>query len=1010
VNDDNRQAKASVKMFLTQAEKQALRDLGYSDEAISHMKPEVGAGIIARRDVAPEADGAQGQPGPPPGLPTHNMTLAETFLDALDPDAERFTFLLVNETGWPYRNPIVRHCTLAKIWPEVVRWNQPQDRYAVYVTVNETDGSGKRETKNIVRVRGLFVDADTPESVEKLRGVVAETKLTPSICVYSKLDRAHAYWLTEDTPLEQFAWWQNALIQLFGSDGKIHDLPRVMRLPGTLHLKGEPLLVRALVSEPRLIYPTQTLVDGFKLVSPAHRGAHRGAHSQSKPSGEPPSINDALSAGLDRGWFDELSDDDKDEALRQMFAACPDIARGGRGPWLKCLMAAHSSGAPHAEDIAREWSMLSKDKYSDAEFDKAWASLDDQPDGVSMGTLIMLARERAFDAYAWIAYVNETRQEAQQAAQQEAQQAAHPSTSSGAASPEPPKNSPPLTPPVGGQTLESTLPQQTIYDTPGRKAEVMDALDRRVAADPYTFQSGDRLISLRISPGAALLFHRIVDRDASAPGGVALGVTDECDMPVMLETGDADIAFLADLDIWMGSSQGRVAEGGQPKLKRVHAPTETCKSYLKLSRPKMGFRQLNGLARVPIIDDAGNLDFGVGYHQATGVFRDRTPALDVPDRPTREDCKAALDTLMAPFAEYQFPEMKLGQALVLTLILTALERPFIRTAPMFGINGVAGVGKGKLIRVVTQLAFHTAPRFMTYGFNADEFDKRVGSMFRIPAPCLVIDNANGKRISNDALESIITEGGGHVRTLGKSELVHVVNRSLLVVTGRGLEFSGDMTRREFTLNLLASDASPETRLFKLDPPVYVAEHRDELLARAFTLMRAFRQAGAPELAKTAVGSFPEWEWRVRDLVMWVTGIDVTDQFARNREIASDKQADAALLHALYGVFADKPFRASDAQRVYDDLALQKRLGGFGSISVVRSPDQEAEEAKRKTKIALFEALEKFGDAPVNSRRIGKWAGNVENAHIAALRLTRTSDGEGHTDIFISRTSGSPSPE
>ena len=38
---------ASVKMMLTQADKQALRDLGYSDEAISHMTPDAGAGILA---------------------------------------------------------------------------------------------------------------------------------------------------------------------------------------------------------------------------------------------------------------------------------------------------------------------------------------------------------------------------------------------------------------------------------------------------------------------------------------------------------------------------------------------------------------------------------------------------------------------------------------------------------------------------------------------------------------------------------------------------------------------------------------------------------------------------------------------------------------------------------------------------------------------------------------------------------------------------------------------------
>ena len=50
-------ATASVKMMLTRAEKQALRDLGYSDEAISHMTPDGGAGIVARREVSRKAEG-----------------------------------------------------------------------------------------------------------------------------------------------------------------------------------------------------------------------------------------------------------------------------------------------------------------------------------------------------------------------------------------------------------------------------------------------------------------------------------------------------------------------------------------------------------------------------------------------------------------------------------------------------------------------------------------------------------------------------------------------------------------------------------------------------------------------------------------------------------------------------------------------------------------------------------------------------------------------------------------
>ena len=843
----------------------------------------------------------------------------------------------------------------------------------------------------------------------------------------------------------------------FGGD-PVQNSDRVLRVPWLINYPkvdkrnaGQPTRLAAVIYPKEVLrYTLEQLEQAWKAAGMMNTGgAARKNPRRGLPTGVtggsggiteseqlkdiPPDVNDDLSAGLDHGWFERLSGDDRDAALKQMFAVLPNVADGPRGPakgvgppmWLDCLMAAHASGAPHAEEIARQWSMLSEKKYDEDDFNKQWGSLADKPSfgkRITIGTLIWLATARGFDADAWRAHADGAKLAAQMGI---------PLPSSPAA------GSARSVPPVGGKPLLTTLPPQTLQDTPGNRERIMEALDRRLAADPYTFQSGDRLISLRISPGAAALFPQIVDRDPSASsGGPTPAVMDEGDMPVMLETTDADVVYLADHDHWLGYMPGRVAEGGKPKLRRVHAPPDTCKLYLRLSRTKAGFRQLNGLARVPIIDDAGNLDFGVGYHTATGIFRDRTPVLNVPDNPTRDDCRAALNVLGLPFQEYRFEDQKTGRVLILTLIFTALERPFIRTSPMFGINGVAGVGKGKLLRSVSQLAFDTRPRFMTYGFNAEEFDKRLGAMFRVPAPCLVIDNANGKRISNDTLESIITEGEEDIRTLGKSEFVHVVNRSLLIATGRGLEFSGDMTRRELTINLLATDGSPERRRFALDPPTYVAEHRDEMLTAAFTIMRAFRQAGMPKMANTAAGSFPEWERRVRDLVMWLTKIDVTDQFARNREIASDKQADAALLHALYRVFGNQRFRASAVLAVYDGMAQEKRVRGAliptDLDQLAEKVDQAAQDVQaaqqtgkglqaaqtnadaaqkalqtattHNANIALYEALEEqFGDKQVNARRLGWWARSVENAHIAGLRMARTSDGEGHTDLCIVAT-------
>jgi hypothetical protein len=208
----------------------------------------------------------------------------------------------------------------------------------------------------------------------------------------------------------------------------------------------------------------------------------------------------------------------------------------------------------------------------------------------------------------------------------------------------------------------------------------------------------------------------------------------------------------------------------------------------------------------------------------------------------------------------------------------------------------------------------------------------------------------------------------------------------------------------------------------------------------------------PKLAKTSAGSFPEWERRVRDLVMCLFKVDAAQQFVRNRDNASDKRAHAALLHALHGAFADKPFRASDVLAVYDDLAQRKRLQGAltrmdlaqrateadkaalaaqavrqaaetaRGAEAVRQVDKALEAAQQKAGVAqkalqtatrhnagvaLFEALEEqFGDKPVNTRRFGWWVRSVHNAHIAGLRLTRTLDGDGHAEISISPTAAS----
>jgi RepB DNA-primase from phage plasmid len=183
--------------------------------------------------------------------PSHDPVTTTAFLKALDPSADRFTFQLFHDPkhrkneGTPPGLKLIQHCSTAQVCALAREWNTPEHGYGLYVAINETDFAG-RKRENIVRVRAVFVDAD-----EDLMGVVSRLQglLPPSAVVRSSAGRAQFYWWVDDFPVEQFEPVQRALIAKLQTDPNVYDLPRVMRLPGTLHLKSEPQLVTMTVGE-----------------------------------------------------------------------------------------------------------------------------------------------------------------------------------------------------------------------------------------------------------------------------------------------------------------------------------------------------------------------------------------------------------------------------------------------------------------------------------------------------------------------------------------------------------------------------------------------------------------------------------------------------------------------------------------------------------------------------------------------------------------------------------------
>jgi hypothetical protein len=146
----------------------------------------------------------------------------------------------------PGKDPFAKilHGTLELHGRRLVRLNE-QQRAGVFMTVNETDGRG-RHAHNVMRVRAIFADLDGVMLQEAL-AKLATIGLVPHIIVESSPGRWHLYMLAPGFPLDRFTATQKRLISLLGSDPAVHDLPRVMRLPGFLHQKGEPFMTRVVL-------------------------------------------------------------------------------------------------------------------------------------------------------------------------------------------------------------------------------------------------------------------------------------------------------------------------------------------------------------------------------------------------------------------------------------------------------------------------------------------------------------------------------------------------------------------------------------------------------------------------------------------------------------------------------------------------------------------------------------------------------------------------------------------
>jgi hypothetical protein len=497
---------------------------------------------------------------------------------------------------------------------------------------------------------------------------------------------------------------------------------------------------------------------------------------------------------------------------------------------------------------------------------------------------------------------------------------------------------------------------------PGHEADNRKLIQQQIAADPKMYSRNGLLVRLRVP-----------EED-----DMVAGTKWEGDMPGTSAAQPADVMLCAEQLTWLTYEKG--------KLKRAHVPRQFVCDYIPQLGGK-GAKRLRGLTRLPIIDDAGNVRCFSGYDPKTGLFNDQPIDLDIPETVSKEEAQQLVEKLLLPFSKYKFKDPTLGPAIALSGTFTAVERIHLALAPMYGIRSpMAGTGKSKIGELWSALMTGTAPAIMTWGSNNEEFEKRLSALLMQTPAMVMIDNANNVRIQGAALEQILTTGRANLRILGKSEMPLVDARTFLVLTGCSPVVMGDMARRIEMLDIMPRSPDPERDPYDFDPVEYVQENRKELLEAIFSCMKAFRQAGMPSFPHLpAVGSFKDWSRKVRDLVYWLTELDVAEGFRLNKVEDPHRQNDAALLEALYVQFSDR-FQSADVMEVYNTAPVAHR-GGL--VPTAR---------------AVCDALDDvLGERNVNSKAFGYWARGKIGAYTGDFVLEKCGDTAGGSRLTIKCT-------
>lgn len=211
---------------------------------------------------------------------------------------------------------------------------------------------GKAE--DVVLARCLFVDIDGTDVGTAIK-LITDAHLPTPTCIVNSGHGLHAYWRLSEPMLDVAAWTeaQKHLARLLDSDPKVHDLPRIMRLPAFFNHKPPKSKCNVIEANPQCRYNLGDILPN-------------GADGRSRESRESRAIRALtcnVSATADQVIVATIP---KDRGQRN--ACIMDLARG-----LKFEAGLGDRPLSQVKPLVRKWHEKSLLVIKTKEFDESWS-------------------------------------------------------------------------------------------------------------------------------------------------------------------------------------------------------------------------------------------------------------------------------------------------------------------------------------------------------------------------------------------------------------------------------------------------------------------------------------------------------------------------------------------------------------------------------------------------------------------------------------------------------------